>query len=464
MLEKKRKIHFIGIGGVGMSGLALILHRLGHEVSGCDLSGSRYLEPLLREGVKISLGHDPSHIEEAEIVVYSSAIPKDHPEIRRAKEKGLIILPRAKMLSEVMRFYPKSIVVAGSHGKTTTTSMIAEILINLGLNPTVVVGGIINNIKSNSILGGSEYLVAEADESDGSFLLYSPFIEVITNIDREHLDFYADFPAIKRAFANFIMRVNPEGRVILCIDDPGVREAIEDLSGPFLLYGFSDEAELRGRIVKEGANPKVEVHYRGEKIGKFQLCIPGKHNALNALGAIGVAITLGLPTEKVLAVLEKFRGVKRRLEFKGIYRGAILLDDYAHHPREISATLQAIRDLYPQKKIILVFQPHRYTRTKALWEDFLLVLREPDILVLTDIYPASEVPIPGVTGESFYEAVKEVRGVRPTFFEGDLERLPELIEKLAEKETLLVTMGAGNIYKIHEKILSEDQVSEHAVA
>lgn len=464
MLEKKRNIHFIGVGGVGMSGLAILLHRMGHRVSGCDAAKSKYLEPLLKEGIEVYLGHDPSHLKEAEIVVYSSAIPKDNPEIREAKERGLLLVPRARMLSEVMQIYPKSIVVAGSHGKTTTTSLIAEILLNLNLHPTVIVGGIINNIKSHSLLGSGDYLVAEADESDGSFLLYSPFIEVITNIDREHLDFYADFQAIKKAFANFILRVHPEGKVILCKDDPGVKEVVEDLSGPFLFYGFSEGADLQGKIVKNGAYPVVEVYYQGKRLGIFRLGIPGVHNALNALGAIGVALTLKLPIKKVMTILENFRGVKRRLELKGIYRGALLMDDYAHHPKEITATLETVGKLYPDKRIILLFQPHRYSRTKALWEDFLMALKDPDILVLTEIYPASEAPLPGITGEAFYEAVKKIRGVKPTFFVQTLREGEDLLKGLLGPECVFISMGAGNVYKIHEAFLGEEQVERHAVA
>jgi UDP-N-acetylmuramate--alanine ligase len=463
MLDKKRKIHFIGIGGVGMSGLALILNRLGHEVSGCDLVKSKYVKSLEEADIQVFLGHASSHLEDVEIVVYSSAISKENQELKFAKERGKIVLPRAKMLSEIMQAYPKTIVVAGSHGKTTTTSMVAHLLLKLKLNPTVIVGGVINNVESNSLLGESEFLIAEADESDGSFLFYSPFIEVITNIDQEHLDFYADFNAVKKAFANFIMRCHPEGKVILCKDDPGVKEVTEELSGPFLFYGFSDGSDLQGKILEESAFPLIEVSFKGKKLGRFRLRVPGKHNAQNALGALAVALVLDLPISKALKALEGFSGVRRRLEYKGTFQGALLIDDYAHHPREISATLSAIRSLYPHKKILLLFQPHRYTRTKALWEDFLLALKEPEILLLTEIYPASEEPIPGISGEAFYQAVKEVRGVRPTFFEKDLKDARELLEKLASSELIIMSMGAGNIYHLLEE-LSEKGLEGYAVA
>ncbi len=454
MLDKKRKIHFIGVCGVGMSGLALILKKLGHEVSGCDLMKSKYFENLKREGVEVFIGHDPSHLEGVEIVVYSSAISKDNPEILSAKENGLILLPRAQMLAEVMKSYPKSILVSGSHGKTTTTSMIAEVLMGLGVNPTVIVGGVINNIQANSLLGKGEFLVAEADESDGSFLFYNPFIEVITNIDKEHLDFYADFEAIKRAFASFIRKCHPEGKVILCWDDQGVREVIAELSGPFLFYGFTEGADLKGHILKEDPYPLVEVTFKGKKLGSFRLSVPGRHNAQNALAALAVVHTLGLSIDKALEILQKFNGVKRRIEFKGIYKGALLFDDYAHHPREIESVIQTLKGLYPEKKLFVVFQPHRYTRTRALWNEFLLVLKESELLLLTEIYPASENPLPGITGEAFYEAVREVRtGKRPTFFGETLEEVKNLLEKLASPDMVIVTMGAGNIYRVGEELL-----------
>ncbi|RKX60683.1 MAG: UDP-N-acetylmuramate--L-alanine ligase [Thermodesulfobacteriota bacterium] len=457
MLNKKRKIHFIGIGGVGMSGIASILASLGHEVSGCDIAKNKYTKTLEKQGIKVYYGHSPEHLKDIDIVVYSSAIPADNPELLKAKEMKLWVIPRAQMLSEIMNLHPKSIVVAGSHGKTTTTSMIAEILISLNKNPTVVVGGIINNIKTHSILGESKYLVAEADESDGSFLCYNPYIEVITNIDKEHLDFYADFKAIKKAFINFIQKCSQEGKVILCGDDEGIKEVMEEISGPFLLYGFSENNLLKGKILEDTAYPLVEVFYKNTSLGILRLSIPGKHNVLNALGAIGVALELNLPIKKVLKILKNFKGTLRRFEFKGIWRRSILLDDYAHHPKEIEVTLETIRKVYPDKTLILIFQPHRYTRVKALWEDFLLVLKEPEILILTDIYPASETPIPGISGETFFESVKEIRNPKPTFFVKNFEDIKKLLEKLVFSNQLIATMGAGNIYKLHNLLICSSQ-------
>jgi UDP-N-acetylmuramate--alanine ligase len=453
MLEKKRKIHFVGLGGVGMSGLALILHKMGHEVSGCDLSDSKYLEKVRGAGMPVFLGHHPSHLEGVEIVVYSSAVSLDHPELKQARELGLWVIPRAKMLAEVMSVHPKSIVVAGSHGKTTTTSMLAELLCKLGLKPTVVVGGIVNNLQSHSLLGEGTYLVAEADESDGSFLYYNPYLTIITNIDREHLDFYADFSAIKKAFQSFILRTSPEGRVILCGDDPGIRETVAELSLPFIFYGLGERNEVRGKVLSDTAYPEVAVYHGEEFLGVLKLQVPGLHNVQNALGVIACALVLGLPITEVLSVLSQFRGVKRRLELKGIAQGALIYDDYAHHPREIEVSLKALKKKHPDKRLILLFQPHRYTRTKALWEDFLLVLKEPDILILTDIYPASEKAIPGVSGEALYQAVKEVRKKKPTFYVAKSKTL-EVVKALLSPGDLFVTMGAGDVYKIGEALLS----------
>lgn len=463
-MSNKKRIHFIGIGGVGMSGLAMIMHSLGYEVSGCDVAKSKYTHLLEKKGIKVYYQHSPSHVESADIVVYSSAIPKDNPELEMARNLGIWVIPRAQMLSEVMNLYPKSIVVAGSHGKTTTTSMISEVLIKLKKDPTVIVGGIINNFKTHSLLGKREFLVAEADESDGSFLCYNPYIEIITNIDKEHLDFYADFNAIKKAFISFINRCSPDGKVILCGDDPGVQEILKEISGPFLLYGLSERNQLVGKIVEKSAYPKVNVYYLNDFIGSFKLSVPGKHNVLNALATLGVSLFLNLPISETLKILENFKGVERRLEFKGIWKGAILLDDYAHHPTEIKATLSAVKKAYPDKKLILIFQPHRYTRMKALWDDFLLVLKDSEILILTDIYPASEKPIPGISGYTFFETIKNLRSPNPTFYGETFEEIINLLKTLAGENQLILTMGAGNIYKLHSLILNQEKNEKSSYA
>ena len=446
--KEKKKIHFLGIGGVGMSGLALILKKLGHHVSGCDIALNNYTKMLEKHGIKVFIGHSPLHLENIDILVYSSAIPKDNKELLEAKKRGIWVIPRAQMLAEIMSLHPKSIVITGSHGKTTTTSMLAEVFLKLNKNPTVIVGGIVNNLRTHSLLGGSEYLIAEGDESDASFLCYSPFIEVITNIDEEHLDFYADFKAIKKAFINFINRCNENGQVILCGDDKGVKEVISDISGPFLFYGFGKDNDVRGVIKKEGAFSEVEVFYREEYLGNLRLRIPGRHNVLNALAVIAVTLFLSFPIKEVLKALSQFNGVKRRLEFKGIWKGALLYDDYAHHPREIQATLSAIRNLHKEKFVIGIFQPHRYTRLKALWNEFLLALKDLEVVIVTDVYSAGESPIPAISGEVFYENLKIIRKTKPTFFAKDFREILEILNKIIEGKEVVMTIGAGDIYKL----------------
>jgi len=462
--EKKLNLHFMGIGGVGMSSLALLCSALGHEVSGCDLREGKYTRMLKQRGISVYLGHSVEHLKGVDALVYSSAIPKDNPELVVARELGIWVLSRAQLLSEVINLYPKSILIAGSHGKTTTTSMMAEVLIRLKANPTVLVGGIIKNVNTHSILGSGEYLVAEADESDGSFLCYSPFVEVITNIDAEHLDFYADFEAVKKAFINFVKRCSPEGRVVMCGDDRGVKEVLKEISGPFLKYGFSEENELVGKVVSSGPYPKAEVFFQGEPLGILRLSIPGTHNLLNALAVIGVCLTLGLDAKKAMEELSRFKGAGRRLEFKGIYKRAILVDDYAHHPTEIRASIKALRSLYPGKNLLVVFQPHRYSRLKALWQEFLLALKDVDILVVTEVYPASEKPIPGISGDSFFEAIKKLRHPLPTFFAREEEELCCLLKELLREGLVAVTMGAGDVYKVHRVLLDEVGGSEEVAA
>ncbi|QJA05757.1 UDP-N-acetylmuramate--L-alanine ligase [Thermosulfurimonas marina] len=454
MLEG-RVFHFMGIGGVGMSGLARLLAALGARVTGCDLRVSETTRSLEREGIPVWQGHDPAHLEGTEILVYSSAIRPDHPEIQAARRQGLKVWPRAEMLAEIMGWYPRSIAVAGAHGKTTTSSMIAEMLAVAGLEPTVIIGGRVNCFGSNARLGRGEYLVAETDESDGSFLYLQPYLAVITNVDREHLDFYADFRAVKRAFVKFARRVSPEGALVVCGDDPGVRTILPELSGRLVTYGFSEGAEVRGEILAEAPLPRVRVWWRGQALGEFSLRVPGRHNAENALAAVAVGLTLGLPSAVILSALSGFSGVGRRLEFKGEVLGAFIYDDYAHHPREIAATLAAIRALHPERRLLAVFQPHRYSRTRALWQEFVRVLAEPEVLFLTEIYPAAESPLPGVSGEKFFQAVRRVRGGKPTLFAPDLETLRAQVEFFLSPGDLLLTLGAGDVYQLGEALVRQ---------
>lgn len=461
MLKGKR-YHLIGIGGVGMSGLARLLLALGAQVSGCDLKRTGTTEALKAEGIEVFYGHDPGHLLGKEVVVYSSAVKPDHPELIRARELGLPILPRAEMLSEIMAFHPKSIAVAGSHGKTTTASMIAEVLTLAGLEPTVAIGGRVNNFGVNARLGRGHYLVAETDESDGSFLILRPYLGVVTNIDREHLDFYADFKAVRKAFVRFCRRVDSEGGLVLCGDDPGVRSILPELSGNFMIYGFSDGVDLSGEVISGGPFPEIRVTYKGRPLGSFRLSVPGRHNALNALAVVGVGLRLGLSPEIIFSGLAAFSGVGRRLEKKGEIYGVEVFDDYAHHPAEVEVTLRTLRELFPDRRLLVVFQPHRYTRTRALWRDFLRVLVEPDVLFLTDIYPASEPPIPGISGESFFQAVRRVRKDKPTLFSPGLEKAVAQVEFFLSPGDVLLTMGAGDVYRVGEELLSGKRLNKAA--
>jgi len=454
-MPEGRVFHFMGIGGVGMSGLARLLVALGARVTGCDLRVSETTQALIQEGIPVWQGHDPAHLEGAEILVYSSAIRPDHLEILAARERGLKVWPRAEMLAEIMGWYPRSIAVAGAHGKTTTSSMIAEMLALAGLEPTVIIGGQVNFFGSNARLGRGDYLVAETDESDGSFLYLQPYLAVITNVDREHLDFYADFQAIKRAFVKFARRVSPEGALVVCGDDPGVRAILPELSGRLVTYGFSQGTQVQGEILDEAPFPRVRVRWRGQVLGEFALRVPGRHNAENALAALAVGLLLGLSPEALLPALSAFSGVGRRLEFKGEVLGALLYDDYAHHPQEIAATLAALRALHPDRRFLVIFQPHRYSRTRALWREFLRVLTEPDLLFLTEIYPASERPLPGISGEKFFQAVRRVRKGRPTLFGPDLETVRAQVEFFLSSGDLVLTLGAGDVYRGGEALQRE---------
>ncbi len=449
-----KHFHFIGIGGIGMSGIAKLLLSLGYKVTGSDLKRSEITIQLEAQGAKVFYGHDPRNIEGAEVVVYSSAIKPDNPELIEAHKRGLKVVPRAEMLVEIMKLHRFNIVVAGAHGKTTTSSMIAAVLTASGLQPTVAVGGKVNGFSGNAWLGKREYLVAETDESDGSFLRMSADIAVVTNIDREHLDFYPDYQAIKRAFLEFLTRIKHKGCAILCIDDPGIREIISYVDRRTVTYGFSKNADLRAVVLKSDKKSLFGVLYKENYLGEIGLNIPGVHNILNALAAISVGLELGVSFKDIAKGLSLFSGVRRRMEVKAEISSITIIDDYAHHPTEIHATVSALRLAYPNRRIVVLFQPHRYTRTQALFHDFINAFDEVDLLLLTSIYPASEPPIPGVTGESLYLAIKNHRKA-PTFFAATKELLLARVLSLIEPGDVVVTMGAGDIYTVGEALIKE---------
>ncbi|GAB5046512.1 UDP-N-acetylmuramate--L-alanine ligase [Thermodesulfovibrio sp. TK110] len=449
-----KKIHFVGIGGIGMSGIAEVLHNMGYTVTGSDIKESDTVKRLRSLGVKVFIGHSKDNIDETDVVVFSSAVKPDNPEIIKAKQLGIPVIPRAEMLAELCRL-KYSILVAGAHGKTTTTSLIATVLTDAGFDPTVVVGGKLKSIGSNAKLGKGEFLVAEADESDGSFLKLTAAISVITNIDREHLDYFKNLRRIKKAFVEFANKVPFYGLSILCGECRHIRDLIPHLTRRYVTYGFDKSFDFYAKNI-EYSPPKVsfEAFFKEKSLGRFTITVLGKHNVLNALATIIVAKELSVPLEKVKESFENFKGIGRRFEFKGDKRGIKFYDDYGHHPTEIKAVLKTALWLKPER-LCIVFQPHRYTRTRDLMEEFIKVfkntLRKTDILFLMDIYPASESPIEGVSGEILYEKLKSAHvNVR---FNPDKEKIKDDILKELKEGDVVFTIGAGDVYKIGEAVL-----------
>ncbi len=456
MLNWKR-FHFIGIGGIGMSGLARLLLKMGYEVSGSDLKASETTRALAREGARIFYGHHPRQVHGAEVVVYSSAIKPENPELVEARRLGLEVMPRAEMLVEIMKLHRQNIVVAGAHGKTTTSSMLGAVLSTAGLSPTVAVGGKVNGFEGNAWLGCRDYLVAEADESDGSFLRMAPDLAVITNIDAEHLDYYASYKEIEEAFLAFANRVRPGGALVVCADDQGVQRLLQRLDeGPAVItYGVEAEADFTAKVQETGRFSLFTVYEKGRLLGEVFLRLPGLHNVQNALATIAVARRLRLPFEKIRQGLSSFKGVRRRFELKGEAGGIAVFDDYAHHPTEIKVTISAFKKAYPERRLVVVFQPHRYTRTKALFGDFSKVFDQVDVLLVTEIYPAAEIPLPGVSGEALYQALKTRRKRLPTYYAPERALVLARLLEITRPGDLVVTMGAGDIYRLGEEFLKE---------
>ncbi len=437
-------IHFVGIGGIGMSGIAEVLVNLGFKVSGTDLKESATTERLRSLGIRVDLGHEAKHIEGAQVVVISSAVPTNNPEVMAAHEAKIPVIPRGEMLAELMRL-KQGIAVGGSHGKTSTTSMIAQVLSQAGLDPTIVIGGRLGILGSNAKLGKGDYLVAEADESDGSFLMLSPTLAVITNIDREHLDHYKDIEEIRAAFVDFANKVPFYGSVFACMDDPNVAHVRPLLKRQVRTYGTNPQVDIRAQDIRqEGFFSSFQVTAFGEELGEFSINVPGQHMVLNALAAIGVALELGVAKDLIRESLATFSGAERRFTFKGEKLGVLVVDDYGHHPTEIAATLKAARKGFPERRILAAFQPHRFTRTQALLEEFSRAFFEADVVVLTDIYAAGEAPIPGLTGQSLVEGLR-AHGQREVHYAPRVEELPAFLKTLSREGDLLLTFGAGSI-------------------
>ncbi len=460
MYQRHQHIHFVGIGGIGMSGIAELLINLGHRVSGSDLKKSDITARLESMGAVIHQGHHPRQVEGADVVVVSSAVTEDNPEVRAAQQLHVPVIPRAEMLAELMRL-KYGIDIAGAHGKTTCTSTVAQLLAAGGLDPTVVVGGRLGALGSNAWLGKGDFLVAEADESDGSFNRLSPVLELITNVDREHMDHYGSDQALDQAFVEFMNKVPFYGAAVICLDDDRLAGLIPRVRKRTVTYGFTPQADFQARDVQtRGTSTSFSLYRQGEHQGRVQLPLPGRHNVLNALGALAVAQEAGVELELAMAACRRFSGVGRRFERVGRSRqGALVMDDYAHHPTEIRATLEAARDCWPQARLLVCFQPHRYTRTKLLLEEFATAFYGTDMLLVLDIYPAGEPKIPGVTARKLVQAISS-HGHRGVEYLGGFREARERLERLLGPGDVLFTMGAGNVWKIGRQLCPDEEEGE----
>ena len=456
-----KNIHFVGLGGSGMSGIAEVLLNLGYGISGSDLADSATLKRLASLGMKTFVGHSPEHIEGADAVVTSTAVKADNPEVVAARAKRIPIVPRAVMLAELMRL-KQGIAIAGTHGKTTTTSLVASVLAEAGLDPTFVIGGRLNSAGANARLGSGDYIVVEADESDASFLNLMPVMAVVTNIDADHMETYGhDFGKLKQAFVDFLHRMPFYGTAILCTDDPAVRDILAEVSCPITSYGFEEGAQVRAVHVKaQGAQMHFTVQRRNGVVLpdlEVVLNLPGRHNVLNALSAIAVAAELDVDDAALLRALSGFKGVGRRFQRYGDVPAAgggvfTLIDDYGHHPVEMAATLAAARGAFPGRRLVLAFQPHRYTRTRDCFEDFVKVIAQADEALLSEVYAAGEAPIVAADGRALVRALRVAHQLEPVFV-ADVWDMPQALAKLAQDGDVVLCMGAGTIGQVPAKVL-----------
>jgi len=445
--------HFIGIGGIGMSGIAQILLSCGAKVSGSDLKESRITGALKKQGATIYIGHAGKNIKGADVIVYSTAIKEDNPEMVAAKTQGAPLLKRAQALGELMQ--DKTVItVTGSHGKTTTTSLISYLLLEAGLMPTVAIGGILKNIETNACIGRGEFFVAEADESDGSFLYYHPKYSIITNIDREHLDYYKDFDNELEAFKKFLFQTDKDGCVFACGDDPNLINILKGYKGKVILFGMNENNDVYPKNISlEGLTSEFDCFYKDKLIARFNLALGGEHNISNSLAAIALGLALGIDISLIKKALTQYKGAKRRLEIKYSSDNYLVIDDYAHHPTEIKATLSAAKKLKP-KRLVAVFQPHRYTRTQLLLDEFAKSFDAADYVIITDIYPASEPPIQGITGKLVSEVIKKRSPGKEAIFLPKDEIVPHLL-KIIQDNDLLITLGAGDIVRLSDELAEE---------
>lgn len=457
---KLKNIHFIGIGGAGMSGIAEVLINLGYQVSGSDMRTSKVTQRLQAQGATIYIGHAAENIKGTDVIVTSTAVQQDNLEVLAAREQRIPIIPRAEMLAEIMRFR-FGIAIAGTHGKTTTTSLLAVLMTEGGLDPTFVIGGLLNSAGSNAKLGESHYLVAEADESDASFLHLQPMVAVVTNIDEDHMSTYGgDFEQVKDAFKSFLHQLPFYGLAVMCSDDEDICNMLPSIGKPILTYGIDSNADIKALDVRQEG---FRTHFKLKRLGNetlldITLNMPGKHNVLNALAAIAVASELGVSDQAIVTGLDHFKGVGRRFQVNGdiplATGSALLVDDYGHHPRELMATIQAVREGWPDKRLVLAFQPHRYSRTRDLFEDFVDVLNEVDVLVLLDVFAAGEKPIAGSDGPALSTAIRQ-RGKLIPIFVKDIEQLPFVLKDVIRPNDIVLTSGAGNIGAASTQLLGQ---------
>jgi len=451
MLRKTRRLHFVGIGGIGMSGIAEVLVNLGYQVTGSDLEDGATVGRLRAMGATIARGHRTENVGDADVVVVSSAVRGDNPEVLEARRRQIPVIPRAEMLAELMRI-KYGVAIAGSHGKTTTTSMVAQVLAGAGLDPTIIIGGRLGVIDSNAKLGRGDLLVAEADESDGSFLRLTPTIAVVTNIDAEHLDHYGTLTRLQDSFTDFLNRVPFYGVGIVCLDDERVQEILPHLSRRVVTYGFSAQADLSASDVElSGFKAAYSVLLQGKRLGRVTLRVPGRHSIQNSLAAIAVGLDLEVPFGAIAAELSRFSGADRRFQLKGEVSGIMIIDDYGHHPSEILATLSAAKKGFGRRTVV-VFQPHRFTRVKALLGEFARAFYDADVLAVCDIYPAGEAPIPGVTAEGVAQAIKE-HGHKDVTLVRDLKEVPGWLKERVRDGDMVITMGAGSVYKAGDELV-----------
>ena len=453
MFRKIQHIHFVGIGGSGMSGIAEVLLNLGYTVSGSDLKRSPVTDRLVSLGARFAEGHSAERLQGAQVVVTSTAVKLDNPEVLEARRRNVPVIPRAEMLAELMRL-KYGVAVAGSHGKTTTTSMVALVLDKGGLDPTVVVGGRLGVLGSGARLGRGDFMVAEADESDRSFLKLSPTMAVVTNIDREHLDTYRDLADIQEAFLGFVNKVPFYGAAVLCLDDGPVQDVLPRVERRIVTYGLSPQAHVSARELRVGPlGSTYTATVGGDSVGSITLTIPGTHNVVNSLAAVAVGADLGVAFDAIRQGLHSFTGVDRRFQFRGEAFGITVIDDYGHHPTEVKVTLETLKVLAAGRRTVVLFQPHRYTRTEALWDDFCRAFHLADVVLVTDIYAASEDPIAGVTAEALAQAIAE-RGHRHAAYAGDLKTATDKLAAEVLEGDVVLTLGAGSVWTAGEDLLT----------